>query len=484
MIGVGSYRPDIADTNATVARRACNVLLSRDENGVAHNPMPGLAVLASAVALPGAPKGGVSIVDSSGAYSCIVGTSATLQKLLSDYSWLEIGSGYALTDGDSWSYGRYGANLYITNRTDGMLKFDVDVGSVVDPVASAPKARFIFPCFNTLMALDCDGDNKLMRNSAIGNAEIWTGKGAGSQSFPDGEELVCGTELTSDLAIVWQRNAIRALMRRDDGKLYDAKKLYDGRGCVNAQAMAAVDGKAFFVDTDGFYMIDASGALSPIGKDKVSKSFIRRLASDGLDTISAAIDKVNTRVVFRFHDQNVPSSTVYDDAIAYDYELGEWSEIEETTAAIFTMASPAITLDSMDGFGPLDGIAIPLDSRFWAGGEPRLAALDADFKFGFFDGPSLAATSETGSKLALQSGLITSITPVTDAANAMVQVGVRDRLSDPIVWKDGVPMQPSGRAPVRARGKIMTFRLTAVAGEVWTTTRGFDGFNVSAGGPR
>lgn len=485
MIPLGSYRPDIAESNAAVARRACNVLLSRDEAGLSHRPMPGLAVAASAQALPANPKGGESIVNSLGAYSAVVGTATAMYRLQADYTWTLLNNGYSLPDGDFWSFGRFGNSLYFTNTTDGVLAYDVDIAGTPTAVTAAPKARYIFPAFNAMFALDCDTDNKLMRNSALGNATIWAGKGAASQSFPDGEELICGVELNGDIALVWQRNAIRALYRRSDAKLYDARLLYSGRGCVNPQAMVAVDGRAFFVDTDGPYMITADGALTAIGKDKVAKSWIARIAADGLNTIEAAVDKVNTRIVFRYRDQTVTSDTVFGHAMAYDYELGEWSEIEVLTTALFTLSGPAITLDAMDSiYGVLDGIDIPLDSRAFSGGEPRLAALDEDLKFGFFDGVALSAISETSSKIALQSGLITSITPVTDAANALVQVGVRDRLADDITWKDGVGIQASGRAPVRARGKIMTFRLNVAASEEWTTTRGFDGFEIAAGGGR
>lgn len=483
MIPIGSWRPDIAESNGSVARRACNVLLSKDENGLAHSPMPGLAIAAAAEPLPGLPKGAISVVDSVGNYTVVVGTPAGLHRLHADYTWSLLGSSYALPVGDVWSFARFGNNLHMSNRADGMLQFDVDVVGPITAVIGAPKARFLFPAFNAMFALDCDGDNKLMRNSAIGNATIWKDKGSGTQSFPDGEELICGAELTTDFAVVWQTNAIRGLYRRVDGKLYDVKLLYTGRGCVNASAMATIDGRAFFVDTDGFYMIAADGSLTPIGKDRVSKTFIKGLSGDGLKTVEAAVDKNNSRIVFRYRAKSVTSSTVFENAIAYDYELGEWTEIEARTAALVTMAAPAVNLEAMGTlYGPLDGIDIPLDSRVFSGHEPRLGAMDENMRFGFFDGFPLAAVSETGSKIAMQRGTIKSITPITDAANAVIQVGVRERLADNIAWKDGVAIQASGRAPIYASGKIMTFRQTVPAGEEWTTLRGFDGFEVTSRG--
>lgn len=487
MIPLGSYAPDMADTNPGVARQANNVLLTKDANGVAHGPMPGLAVAGSATALPSAPRGGASAVNSSGSYSAFVGTGTNLYKMNATYELdasASVGSGYSLPSGDYWSFARFGALLLATNTTDGVQKFDVDSGSAFSSVTDAPAARFAFPAFNSLFLLDCDADNKLMRNSAIGNAEIWDGKGSGYQTFESGEELMCGAELSQDFAIIIQRNAVNGLFRRSDGKLYDKKVIAKERGAVSPRAFCSVDGRAFWLDNDGFWMFSIGQGLTNIGFNRVNKTFIKSLSVDGFDSVEMAIDKVNNRVAIRYRSSQVTSETVFENILFYNYLLDEWSTATVQTAGLFNMASPGYNSDNVDSFGGVDEITLDVDSRFWSGGEPRLAALNGDLKFGFFDGANLAATSETGSLIDARSMMIRSITSLTDAANATVAVGYRDRSSDAIAWKAGVSAKASGRCPVRARGKLLSFKHEVAAAQNWTYARGFDYPEISVGGPR
>lgn len=489
MIPVGSLATDIAETNPGVARQALNVLIKRDANGIAHGPHPSLATMKSATPLPDLPVGGATAVNNAGLYFAFVGTMTDIYRMTAAYELdasTSVGSGYNVPAGDYWSFARFGSYLHATNASDGMLKFDVDLDSSFSTVADAPKARYIFTWADTLFALDCDGENKVMRNSAIGNSLIWSGKGAGYRTFQKGEELMCGGALTEDFAIVLQRNSVNQLVRRSDGKLFDVKNLANDRGVVNPRAFCVVDGMAFWCDTDGFWQYSVAGGLKNVGLEKINDTFLKRLASGGFDTIELTADKANNRVIARYQRSDVTSTAIFEDAYAYHYLIGEWAEIEETTAALFSMASPGYTLDDItpELFGSLDDLTISLDSRFWSGGEPRLGALNGDLKFCYLDGAALQAVSETSSTQLATSTLLSSVTPKTDAANATVEIGVRDRAADPIIWKGGVGIQPSGRCPVRGRGKIISFRQTVPAGESWSYLRGFDHLETAHGGVR
>lgn len=487
MIPVGSYAPDIADTNPGVATQANNVLLSKGSAGVEHGPMPGLAVSESATALPASPKGGASVVDSSGSYFAFVGTASNIYKMTANYeldATTSVGSSYSLPSGDHWGFARFGAYLHATNVTDGLQKFDVDSDSAFSAVSDAPAARYAFPAFNALFLLDCDGDNRVMRNSALGNSLIWEGKGAQYQVFESGEELLCGAELSQDFAIVLQRNAINGLFRRSDGRLYDKKVIAKERGAVSPKAFCSVDGRAFWADTDGFWMYSVGQGLQNIGFNRINKTFTAGLSADGLSGVEMAVDKVNNRIAIRYRASDDASETVFGHLIYYWYLIDEWSTAEVDTTAILNMATPGHALDDIDFLGDADSITTDADSRFWAGGEPRIAALNADLKFGFFDGDALASTSETSSIQDGRSKLITSITPLTDAENASVAVGYRNRAADAITWKSGVTIKASGRCPIRARGKLHAFKQTVAAGESWSYLRGFDYPEFSEGGPR
>ena len=229
MLPSGFYRPDLAESNFGLWLKIRNAGLFRDEVGVAYGPHPGLEVLSSAVALPSAPRGAISVVTRDGIYQNYAGTADKLFKVASDGSWTEIGSGYAVPGGDSWSMAQFGDYVYFTNRTDGVLRYSIEAGGTVDAVSGAPKARVIFLLFNTLAALDCDGNNRLMKTSKINDPTVWSGDASCTyQEFPEGEELIGGGELGQTLAVVLQRNAVRVLARTTDRSIFTSTLLSSG----------------------------------------------------------------------------------------------------------------------------------------------------------------------------------------------------------------------------------------------------------------
>lgn len=464
----------MAETNSGVSLEILNAILFRDELGVAYGPHPDIGALSTAVALPSTPKGITSVVTRAGGYQAYAGTADKLFKIAADGTYTEIGSGYAVPSGDQWSMSQFGDYIYFTNTFDGLLRYNIETGGAVTPVSGAPKGRIIFPLFNTLCMLDCDGDNKLLKTSKINDPTVWSGDASNRyQFFPDGEELVGGGELSQGLAVIFQRNAIRVLTRTRDRSIFISDQLALGIGAQSPQSIVIVRGWAYFVDTDGFHRTNGGGT-EPIGKDKVSRTFIKSLAANALVSVQGAYDPEHNRVLYRYLKSTALDPDICEDILAYHIDEGEWVPIDLDTAALITMSSPGYTLDELDVFGTLDTLPYPLDSRAWKGGEPRLAAVGSDLKFGFVAGDNLACTLESGAKLGSQRELINSITPVTDSPVVTVSVGVKERVQDDFTWKTPVAVQTSGRAPVRGAGRVKAFRASFAAGAAWTFMRGFE----------
>jgi hypothetical protein len=148
------------------------------------------------------------------------------------------------------------------------------------------------------------------------------------------------------------------------------------------------------------------------------------------------------------------------------------------------MASPGYTLEGLDAVATLDALPYSLDSRVWYGGEPRLAGLNGDLKFGFFDGTNLAATCETATQMFPERMRFQSVRPITDAQNATVQIGTKAALYSSLTYSTAASIQPSGRVPVRAAGKNARFRINIAAGESWNYIRGIDDLEAVGDGAR
>lgn len=472
MLPFGPYRPDVAETNPAVSRNVRNVNPRRDSQGVSYHPRKGLQVATSSQVLPGEPRGALAAVERSGEFSGYFGTATSLYAMNASFGFAAIGTGYNLPVGHSWGLCQYGDHLIASNTTDGMFEWNIEAGGAVTLVADAPAARIVFPWAEMVLALDCDGDNRLMRNSAPGSYTNWKTKGAGSQEFADGEALMGGGTLNDGMAVVIQRGAVRLLTVTGTERIFRIDKIAEGVGAVSPECVVQAPGTVYFLDGGGFYRVTAQG-LEAIGEDKVNRSFLESVGS--IEQVSGAYDPERNQVVWR------KSPT---ELLVFDIATGEFVPVLENTSLIVKMSSPALTLEGLSAFGTLDSLPYSLDSAAWKGGRPRLAALDENYRFGFFDGPFLPAEVETATLTDTASMMVTWASPVTDALNVVMTLGVKDRLADELAWKPPARMAASGRVPLRGRGKCLVLRVSIPAGDAWTYLRGIDGLVISKGGPR
>ena len=460
MIPFGPYRPDVSDTNPGVSRHALNASLRTDAQGVSYHPRKSLQVTTSATALPGAPRGGFAAVAQSGAFKGYFGTADKLYSLDGDYGFTEIGTGYSLAAGHSWSFAQYGDNLIASNTTDGLLEFDIESGGAVAAVSGAPAARTVFFWAEMLIALDCDGNNRMMQNSAPGSYTNWSTKGAQKSPFADGEALMGGGVLNEGQAAVIQRAGTHILTVTGTDRIFRRDKVSDV-GALNPECIVQAPGAVYFWDASGPQRVTAQG-VEPIGEGKVARTYAEIVDAA---TLSGAYDAERRQVVWRISASSL---------LAYDLATQEFMPVEEATSAIVRMASITQTLEDLDAFGTLDSLPFSLDSAAWQGGKPRLGALDAEYKFGFFDGSYLEAEIDTATLTDRVSMLATWCEPVTDAADVTVTLGVRDRLADAVAWKTAASLTASGRVPLRGRGKALTLRVSIPAEATWSYLRGVE----------
>lgn len=479
---IGPYRPDMVASNAGVSANVRNVLMRRDETGVAYGPHPSLAIPASATALPATPLGGTAVVLRSGSKKVFVGTAATLQEMANDFTWTQIATGYAVPSGDKWSMRQFGTYLVMTNTVDGLLAYNVETPAGLNAVSGAPAFKSLFVAFDCLFGCVSDDDTLLFRNSAPNDHTNWTTAGAGYQPLADGEALMGGGEISQGYAIVLQRKAVHLLQRTGDRKIFNRVKLEDGTGSVNPWGIVGARGALYFCDTDGFKRASQNG-VEVIGQDKVNRTFIDELVG-GLDGIEGAFDAANQRIVWRYQEKAAASETVFPGFIAYDLRLNEFVPVTTSTTALFSMASPGYTADNASALGNVDTVPYGPDSRFWVGGEEGLLGINSDLKAGFFNGTNLAAEVETATLVSNTSDTTTRVTVITDASAATVSMGYRERLADTATYTTAATMDTNGTTGVRSAGKLQSAKVNVAADEDWHFVRGVRFDEVATGGAR
>ena len=217
MISWGAWRPDQGGPNTRFAQVADNVIPQSAGLGqyfnqlIGYGPFPQLVESMSAGALPGAPRGSVSLPSDNGTYQVYFATATAIYELQSDYTWLSIATGRSVTSGDDVSMLHFGDFLLNTDTTDGFQAYNVETPAGNNVVSGAPTARSIFPCNNVVFALDCNGNNRAWQSSAIGDHTQWVLGGANGGLFPDGGACQCGVDLKNGNGLIFQSKAMRLI---------------------------------------------------------------------------------------------------------------------------------------------------------------------------------------------------------------------------------------------------------------------------------
>lgn len=486
MISWGPFRPDVGGPNSGMAEIADSVLVQSAGRGVGYGPMPSLYTPATATALSGAPRGSIALRLFDGTQAVFYGTASTIEQLQSDFTWLSIATGLAVTSGDDQSYVHFGSYLLNTNTTDGFKAYNVEVPAGNNAVSGAPAARFAFSCNNVVFALDCDGNNKRMASSGIGDHTAWNRLGANGKTFEDGGALLWGADLKNGAAIIMQDDASRLIQfgGAPGGALYTIAKIADGRGTVGERSCVSFDGMVFYWATDGAYKFTMGEGNKPIGAEKINRWFLARVDQSRMSEIQGSIDPLNKVVWWRFPTLSDTSTTVFKGLLGYDWQVNEWVTATVDTSSLGRLSTPGYTLDQMDGFGVLDVIDIPLDSRFWQGGQPVFAALNSTYKFSTFSGTPMAATLRSCVMNSPVTSKIGWATPISDAPNSTLALGSNDTLSDRIAWTAAAGKVRNGATPQRIQGMNLQMEEAIPAGETWSYSNGVDHVGSSQGGKK
>lgn len=435
-------------------------------------PFPQLVASSGAAALPGDPRGIISIQKQSGDYAVYAATADTIQEMQSDFTWLEIENGRAVPDGEDVSFCLFGSKMISTDVVDGLKAFDVNAGGTNDPVSGAPAARFVFQCNNVLFALGTSANPRRFQSSDIGNHARWSGGAAEGKTLEDGGDLVGGADMNNGVAVLFQESCIRGIQFGSGASTYSVNKIADGRGCVAARTIAAFDGMAFWWDNDGPWQLKVGSAPIPIGAEKINRWAAESIGRQNFKNMQATIDPARNLVLWRIDESRL---------LAYNWLLPSFSILPASTAALARIATPAVSIDTLSG--TIDGL-IPTIDNLGGGSAPQLGGLNSARKYATFTGGNMAVTIEGRALNNPVTGLVGWATPIDDAAAGTLQLGVSDRLDAALAWKSGVPKTASGRAALRGRGKNIAFRRNIPAGTPFSYVNGVDHIQSATGGPR
>ncbi len=476
MLSWGEWRP-YAGPNSGFAETADGTLPQQIPGGVGYGPYPDIAVASGAAALSAAPRGGIAIRLFDGSYQQFFATETTIEVMESDYTWTSIDTGRALGDGYDVSFAHFGSYLINSDAADGLMAYNVETPAGNNAVAGAPAAAFIFKSNNCIVAGNCDGNNRRFQTSGTGDHTAWKTKGANGKTLEDGGALVTGFDLKNKLALLLQEDAVRGL-DFSGGGLTSQFKIADGSGSVGARSAAAFNGTGYWLATDGFKRLTAGGPVEAIGAERVDKWFADTVSTDNYIDVQAAIDPFRKVVFWR-----LSATRLLGFAWALNGGAGAFFTATVATSALSQIATSALLLDDWDVF--LDDQDIPLDSRFFQGGQPVFAALNGDRKFSTFTGNPIMHTLRTCIVNSPVTGIGNWMTPMSKGSGLTYRVGTSDNMDNAITFPvTYLTKERNGAVGVRFRGMNIQIEEFEDQGSEWEFSHGIDHFKKSTGGSR
>ena len=306
---------------------------------------------------------------------------------------------------ESGSAVSYQGSIYVSTDTNAMVKIDIDENTgefSSSEVAGAPFGK-VAAVVGAFMVL---GDTRLASESDfVTNRLLWSdandptnwvrggdaGSIAGNHFFQDIGAIVAIAEQDGDIVVFGEDSVHYADFNPSAGD-FSFRKIAE-IGAVGANAVAAYGHDLYFISKQGFFRLEQSKAIVPIGEGAVNNHVSADISVDPrqLKTAVVQVDTSNDSVLFSYPSQTEGDEETY----VFNYNSGYFT----TTNAVRPLASlqlgtQRVTLDERAGGDPtrttlkewaaenqpqlladgkltLDEVPYSFDSAFWSGRADR-----------------------------------------------------------------------------------------------------------------
>lgn len=481
--------PALENPGATIAS---NVLPAANS----YRPFPNFAALSPA--LGARVRGAISLKDNSGNTYNYAGDATKLYNLTAAAATdVSKSGGYSNSTDDDWEFAQDVVNnrVIATNYVDPVQTVTLGSSPFADLITSTdkPKARHIVVHPKNFLVLGNLNDN-------IGTAPTgvrWSAQGTftdfdESATTQSDREVLQGDSgwvqrliAAGEYVLIFRERSITRMTYIGPPNIFQFDEVEQRRGCGLAYKSVTNLGRmVFFLSEDGFFAFDGVES-TPIGANKVDRTFLADLNSSFISRVSGAVDPLN-KLVYWAYPSTASTDGACDKMIVYDWSSQRWSTATIATQLIFPSLSQGYTLEQLDAVSSsLDALSASLDSRSWTGGAIQLGVFDANNKLGTLSGSNLAATLETAENQIFPGNraLLTEVMPIVDGGTLSMNVLYRDRLNDSYTTSGTSSQNAQGFCPFLISARNFRYRVNIAAGGTWTHALGVDRIVAADQGP-
>jgi hypothetical protein len=496
-IPFGEWTPDAASLTSPMTR-ALNVVPAPD----GYFPMP-LPVRIGPDSFPGdeAPNSCVAMVAPSGAAYTFVGTKSRLYRA-SRTGWYDVTRASGVyASAVPWSFVRWGNTVYANNGRDVMQKLGLDSDDIFFDVPGMPDwlgARYMAILKNQLVLFNIvqgQGNTLLPFRvwwSGVGRPETFATDGVTGAPVQSGFQDIAGMgEGTGIAGGEWATLVGTEGWRRLDPvgppDQMSISHVEDENGCDTPGSLIRAGNRTLWYGPQGWRM-STGGTTGAVGAGRVDRWTAAEVGPNR-DSVRSTVVLDQNAILWSFRGTNTVG-TVNDRVLCYAYQVGDagrWSEGGFRADVLGRAVQAALPLDDPSIRDiPVDDPRVAnilVDDPSFRGGSPHPAAM-VDGALCSLQVAPVSAIVETREESPGAPGksMCLRLVPVIEGlAPALVaQVGVRDRIDQPVVWSRELRPERDGTVSADAAGVYLRHRLN-VMGEV-TRLLGVGAEYVSAGG--
>jgi hypothetical protein len=386
----------------------------------------------------------------------------------------------SVSSGEQWRFVQFN-NLVITVQANVPPQvYDIVTSSAfADLAGSPPQARTIdivgrFVVLSGLLTtpqrVQWSGLND------INGATSWT-PGVNSSDFqdlPDGG-IVRGVA-GGETGVILQDSAIRRMSYVPGSPvIFQIERIAQDKGLFGPYSLVRAGERIFFYSAQGFHRIDPGGFPTPIGRERIDRSFFADLDKANLQLFIGAADPRNSRILWAYKSANGTASQ-FDKILCYDWVLDRFTPIRISGEYLLQLSQPGLTLENLDTISAsLDALTTSLDD-FSTSTTPEIAAFDPAHTLNFFRGANLEATLDSAEQGTDGTRIkVRGFRPVTDAPLLFGSASFRDTQQAAVVFTAESRIDArTGRVNLLKSTRYARARCRIPAGTAWSFIAGIE----------
>lgn len=361
------FAPDVSDLSGQSVALLRNVVPRLDGYG----PMRGTNPFTSA--LPSQCRGYYCARLTDGTVRIFAGTADRLWSLNNTtLAWEDVskdGTAYATLANDvNWVFAQFNNLVFATQRGVDMQVFNLASDSEFDELeGDPPRAGWVSVVGRFLVAADLASNPFRIHWSGLNEVTNWASGTNSSdyQDLPDGGRPLAVLEPVGDVGIILQETGARRMVFSPGSEVvFQIDRLQDAPGVLAQYSAVTIGGGVFYASTRGIVLVSADGSLTPIGEERVNRTFLGQLPSTAPALLQElAYDSSNPQLVVSVADpanslvllgyKSLASAAVgMDKGLVYHTTLKRWAPVDISAEYISTAARPGLTLEALDALAP------------------------------------------------------------------------------------------------------------------------------------